>query len=131
MGRNLHRNSSFELASARSWGESVELFSEELSPRKAKATDSFWFEPPFRDFILVSGSGRTITSWYLYPRGDLVEPLCASPHFLGRREAEGIEHHPDSIQPVVPECGLPSIVAPNRSQPLRVAIQVREDTANI
>src|SRR5713101_5968495 len=35
------------------------------------------------------------------------------------------------MQPVVPERGLPSIVAPNRSQPLTVAVQVREDPANI
>ena len=35
------------------------------------------------------------------------------------------------MQPVVPERGFPSIVAPNRSQPLGVAIQVREDAANI
>jgi hypothetical protein len=35
------------------------------------------------------------------------------------------------MQPVAPERGLPNIVAPNRSQPLRVAVQVRRDTANI
>ncbi len=54
-----------------------------------------------------------------------------SPHLLRGRQAEDIEHHLNSMQPVVPERGLPSIIAPNRSQPLRVAVQVREDTANI
>ena len=63
--------------------------------------------------------------------GDLVEPLRASAHFLGGRQAEAIEHHLDSMQPVVPERSLPSIVAPSRSQPLRVAVQLREDTTNI
>jgi hypothetical protein len=63
--------------------------------------------------------------------GDLVEPLRASAHFLGGRQAEAIEHHLDSMQPVVPERGFPSIVAPNRPQSLRLAVQLREDTANI
>src|SRR5579871_220794 len=35
------------------------------------------------------------------------------------------------MQPVVPEGGLPDIVAPSGAQPLRGAIQVREDMANV
>lgn len=31
----------------------------------------------------------------------------------------------------MPERRLPNIIAPNRSQPLRLAVQLREDTANI
>src|SRR5260370_7324795 len=54
-----------------------------------------------------------------------------SAHFLGRRQPEGSEHHLNSMQPIVPSCGLPNIFAPNRSQPLGVTIQVRKDTANI
>src|SRR5215831_15880437 len=35
------------------------------------------------------------------------------------------------MQPIVPESGLSHVVAPNRAQPLRVAVQVRDDTANV
>src|SRR5258708_3471472 len=35
------------------------------------------------------------------------------------------------MQPVVPERGLPNVVAPNRSQPLRVAVEISEDPTNI
>ena len=44
---------------------------------------------------------------------------------MGVRQAEHIEYDLNSMQPVVPERGLPSIVAPNRSQALTVFIQVR------
>src|SRR6516165_1884765 len=35
------------------------------------------------------------------------------------------------MQPVVPERGLPDIVAHDRSQPLGIVVEVREDTADI
>src|ERR1700738_3233419 len=35
------------------------------------------------------------------------------------------------MQPIVPECGLPNIVLSNRSQPFGVAVQIRDDAADI
>src|SRR5262245_66049722 len=35
------------------------------------------------------------------------------------------------MQPVVPESGLAGTVAPNRLQPLRITVQVREDTTDV
>src|ERR1700759_518627 len=61
----------------------------------------------------------------------MFQPLRPSPHFLGRRQAEDIKYHSNSMQPVVPKCGLANIGAPNRSQPLRVSFQVREYKVNV
>src|SRR5882672_946609 len=61
----------------------------------------------------------------------MIEQLRASPHFLSVRQPKGVEHHLNSMQPVVPERGLPNIVASGGTQSLSIGVQLRKDTANI
>ena len=72
-------------------------------------------------FSEIWGLGNEVQ--YVHLGGNLLEPLRASPHSLGGHQAEDVEHGLNSMRPVVPECGLTCIGAPNRSQPLRVAVR--------
>ena len=72
----------------------------------------------------VQPSGRSL-------RRDAREQLRAFFHLLSVRQAEGIEHNLNSVQPVVRERGFPDIVAPGGAQSIGVGVQIREDMANI
>jgi hypothetical protein len=44
---------------------------------------------------------------------------------------ESIENHTDSVQPIVPRRGLANIIAPHGAQALGIAVQIRENAADI